>query len=162
MKRILIYLLLFAILGYGLWPYYTVFRLDNALAERDPKAIAPYVDLAAIRAHYKERLGGAVDAFTPRDNSDGERVIDWLAKNLRQLGDSALDQAITLEWVRNMLVDAASRAAGGGTARFMAGIDFAFFESWDRFVIRLGKLGNATHVVLRLEGAEWRVTDVVR
>ena len=162
MKRILIYLILFAVLGYGLWPYYTIFRLDNALAERDPTAIAPYVDLAAIRANYKERLGGTMNAFVPRDNSDGERVVGWLADNLRKLGDSALDQAITLEWVRNMLVDAASRASGDGTSRFMAGIDFAFFESWDRFVIRLGKLGNATHVVLRLEGAEWRVTDVVR
>ncbi len=161
MKRILVYLLLFAAIGYGIWPYYTVFRLDAALAAPEPKTIAPYVDLAAIQRNYKARLGDAVIPFVPRGNNDSERVIAWLAQNLQKLGDSALDQAITYEWVRNSLRDAAARATDKRPAYFMAGIDFAFFESWNRFVIRLGKLGGETHVVLSLQKKHWRVTDLV-
>jgi len=163
MTRFVTYLLLFALLGYGLWPYYTVFRLDNALAQSDPAAIAPYVDLPAIRVGYKARLDGTVDTFVPSDNSDGARVVQWLADNLQRLGDTALDQAITLEWVRNMLRDAVARTGDGQARRFIGGIDFAFFESWDRFVIRLGELGEGpVFVVMTLQGADWRVTDVVR
>ena len=161
MKRILVYLLLFAAIAYGIWPYYTIFRLDTALAASDPKTLAPYVDLEAIQRHYKERLGDAVNAFVPRTDSDSERVVAWLAQNLQKLGDSALDQAITYEWVRNSLRDAAARATDKRPAYFMAGIDFAFFESWNRFVIRLGKLGAETHVVMSLQDQRWRVTDVV-
>ena len=53
MARTLGYLLLLAVIGYGLWPYYTIFRLDSALLVTDPQAIAPYVDLPAKigRAH---------------------------------------------------------------------------------------------------------------
>ena len=160
MARILGYLLAFAVIGYGIWPYYTIFRLDNALADTDPKALAPYTDLPAVKAAYRARLGETVGGFAPKGDSDGERVIAWLAGNLQRLGDSALDQAITYEWVRNALRDAAARATDKRPAYFMAGIDFAFFEAWDRFVIRLGQLGEETHVVLRLEGTQWRITDI--
>ncbi|MCF7992327.1 MAG: DUF2939 domain-containing protein [Thiohalocapsa sp.] len=162
MARILVYLLAFAVIGYGIWPYYTIFRLDTALAQPSAKAIAPFVDLPAVQAAYKSRLDSAVGDFMPRGDSDGERVLAWLADNLQRLGDSALDQAITLEWVHGSLRDAAARATEERPAYFMAGIDFAFFESWNRFVIRLGVPGNDTHVIMRLQDWQWRITDVVR
>ncbi len=162
MARTLGYLLLLAVIGYGLWPYYTIFRLDSALLVTDSKAIAPYVDLPAIQQHYKQRLEGNVNGLVPQGNGDTERVIAWLAENLTRLGDGALSQAITVEWVRNALRDAAARGTESRPAYFTAAIDFAFFESWNRFVIRLGKLGGETHVVLGLNGPHWRVTDIVR
>jgi len=162
MARILTYLLLIALLGYGLWPFYTVFRLDSALTLSDPKAIAPYVDLPAIQQNYKQRLQSTLHAFVPRTDSDSGRVLGWLSQNLTRLGDGALQQAITDEWVRNALREAAARATDERPAYFLAAIDFAFFESWDRFVIRLGKLGGETHVVLGLTGPIWQVTDVVQ
>jgi hypothetical protein len=162
MARILGYLLLLGVIGFGLWPYYTIFRLDTALSLSDPQAIAPYVDLPAIQQHYKQRLGGTVNSFVPQGDGDSERAIAWLAQNLTRLGDGALDQAITVEWVRNTLREAAARGTESRPAYFMAAIDFAFFESWNRFVIRLGPLGGETHVVLGLKGPYWRVTDIVR
>jgi hypothetical protein len=37
------------------------------------------------------------------------------------------------------------------------------FESWDSFIVRLGELGyNDTQLRLRLKGATWKLTDVVR
>ncbi|MCG6939664.1 MAG: DUF2939 domain-containing protein [Thiohalocapsa sp.] len=162
MGRILGYLLLLAALGYGLWPYYTVFRLDDAVRAADPKALAPYVDLAAIKANYQRRLARAVPAFEPRSGAGADQVVSWLKTNLGRLGDAALDQAITLDWVRNALREAAERTTGSRPALFIDAIDFAFFESWNRFVIRVGPIGNATHVVLGLDGKDWRIIDLVR
>lgn len=162
MARLFAYLALLAAIGYGIWPYYTIFRLDAVLSGADPKAIAPYVDLPAIQRHYKQRLDAGADRCAPRADDDSERMISWLAQNLGRLGDGALSQAITEQWVVDALRAAAARATDKRPAYLTAGIDFAFFESWNRFVIRLGPLGAETHVVLRPEGPVWRVTDVVR
>jgi hypothetical protein len=162
MTRLLGSLLLLAVLAYGIYPYYTVYRIDVALSKPEANALLPYLDLPAIRAGYKQRLGGAVDSVVPKGDSEADRALGWLADNLQRLGDTALDQVITLDWVRKQMQDAAARGAVQ-RPNFISGIDFAFFESWDRFVIRLGRLGeDETYVVLTLEGTEWKVTDVIR
>ncbi len=162
MSRLLSYLLLLAVLGYGLWPYYTVFQLDDAVREADPAALAPFVDLAAIQDRYAARIATAVPAFEPRTGPGADQVVVWLATNLPRLGDAALGQAITLEWVQSSLREAAQRTTESRPALFMDAIDFAFFESWNRFVIRVGPFGGATHVVLGLQGRDWRIIDLVR
>jgi hypothetical protein len=162
MARLLGYLLVLAVLAYGLWPYYTVFRLDDAVREAEPEALAPFVDLAAIQANYAARITTPVPAFQPRGDPGADQVVLWLNTNLPRLGDAALDQAITLEWVQNSLREAAQRTTESRPALFMEAIDFAFFESWNRFVIRLGPIGSETHVVLGLEDQNWRIVDLVR
>lgn len=165
MIKILRNLIILAALLFALWPFVTVFRLDGALAKPDlqssTQSLAPLVNLPAIQAQYKSRLGNTVDAWLP-SGGDSDEIIGWLAKNLQHLGDSALDQAITLEWVRDSLREAMLRAAPQQDS-LLAAVDFAFFESWNRFVIRLGKLGaNPTHLVLSLEGYRWQLTDIAR
>ncbi len=163
MARLFGSLLLLAVLAYGIYPYYSVYRIDVALGKPEAKALLPYLDLPAIRAGYKQRLGGTVNRFVPKGDSEGDRALGWLADNLAQLGDTALDQVITLDWVRRQIQDAAARGTVQRPANFLSAIDFAFFESWNRFVIRLGELGqDPTHMVLTLEGAEWKVTDLIR
>ncbi len=160
MPRIIAFLLAFVVITYGAWPYYTLYRLDTALGMSDPVALAPFVDLPAIQGHYQERIGDSLSGMLPQGGREGERVIGWLAENLRQLGQVALDQTITLDWVRNRLRDAASRSTDKRPAYFMAGINAAFFESWNRFGVRLGPPDNATHVSMALEGFSWRIVDI--
>ncbi len=162
MTRLLGYLLVLAVLAYGLWPYYTVFRLDDAVRAAEPEGLAPFVDLAAIQANYAARLSASVPVFEPHGDPGPGQVLLWLQSNLQRLGDAALDQAITLQWVQDSLRQAAERVSESRPALFIDAIDFAFFESWNRFVIRLGPLGSETHVVLGLEGKDWRVVDLVR
>ena len=158
-------LVIVVVLLYALWPYVTVFRINSALAKPDvqtsTQALSHLVDLPAIQAHYKSRLGNTVDAWLP-SGGDSDEIIGWLSKNLQHLGDSALDQAITLEWIRDSLREAMLRAVPQQDS-LLAAVDFAFFESWNRFVIRLGKLGaNPTHLVLSLDGYRWQLTDIAR
>ena len=155
------YLLVFALIAFGMWPYYAVFRLDDALGKPDVSALQDMVDLPAIQANYKERLTEGLDVLPSTGDAGG--VMVWLQQNLQHLGDSALSQAITLGWVRDTLRQAASDATKQRPAYLIAGITFAFFESYDTFLVRVGELGRgATHIRMRLEGDTWRVTDIIR
>lgn len=159
--RYIIYLLLIGLVAFGLWPYVTVFRLDGALVQDDTAELARFVDLPAIRANYKARITAGADRLLP--STDTNSTMAWIRQNLSRLGDSALDQAITLPWVRDTLRQAITEATRQSPPSLLSGIDFAFFESYDRFLIRIGDLGrNPTHVRLTLEGQEWKITDLIR
>ena len=159
--KYLVYLFLFLLLLFGIWPYYTIFRLDGALAQEDTAALAPMVDLPAIRANYKSRVTAGADALLPP--ADPKTTIGWLRQNLVRLGDAALDQAITLPWVRDTLRQAVSEATNQNPPYLLSGVDYAFFETPTRFLIRIGDLGrNPTHVRLGLKGIEWKITDIIR
>jgi hypothetical protein len=159
--RYLGYLLLFALIAFGIWPYYSLFRLDDALGKPDVDALQELVDLPAIQANYKQRLSEGLDIL-PKTAQPGD-TLGWLQSNLQRLGDSALTQVITLDWVRNTLQEAAAQATKQKPPYLLAAVSFAFFESYDTFLVRIGELGHgATHIRMKLEGKEWRVTDIIR
>ncbi|MBB1075096.1 DUF2939 domain-containing protein [Rhodoferax sp. 4810] len=161
---------LFALLivAFGLWPYLTIFHLDGALHQSDATAIeefSPYVNLPAIQAHYKTRLDNTVTNVMPTNDGagHGDQVLNWVAGNFKLLGDAALKQKITIDWVRTSLNEAAERATAERPASFISAIDFAFFESWDRVVIRIGALDRQpTYAILSLNNWQWQLTDVIR
>ena len=159
--RYLVYLLLFALVVFGVWPYYYVFKLDGALGQEDTTELATLVDLPAIRRNFKARVTAGADQLLPV--TDPKSTMGWIRLNLERLGDSALDQAITVPWVRETLRQAVTEATHQSPPFLLSGIDFAFFESYNRFLIRIGDLGrNPTHVRLTLEGTEWKITDIIR
>ncbi|AGA92068.1 Protein of unknown function (DUF2939) [Thioflavicoccus mobilis 8321] len=165
MMRLLRFLLLFALLAYGLWPYYSVFRLDTALGHDDPAELQNLVDLQAIQQNYKRRFNAGLGGLLPPDSDpdQDQPFVRGLAQGLDRLGSAAIDQYITLPWVAETLRGATRAATNQNPAYLISGISFAFFESYDRFLIRIGRLGEgAVHVRMRLEGTDWRVTDIVR
>jgi hypothetical protein len=154
------YLFLFALLAFAIWPYFTVYRLDEAINQEGTAQLATLVDLPAIQANYKARVAANVDGLLPP--TDPDSVMGWVRQNVERLGDSALQQAITLPWVRDTLRRAVTRATGQSPPYLIAAIDFAFFESYDRFLIRIGELDRApVHVRMSLEGTDWRITDII-
>jgi hypothetical protein len=158
--RFIGYLVLFALIGYGVWPYYSVYQMDKAINLQDTTQLADLVDLPALRANYKKRVSDGVKGVLPTDDPNG--ITSWIRQNLERLGDSALEQAITLPWVRDTLRDAVIQTSGQKTPYLLGGIDFAFFESYNRFLIRLGELGQgATHVRLSLIDNQWKITDII-
>lgn len=160
--RFIGYLVILALIAFGIWPYYVVvFQLDDALSKEDTAKLAPLVDLPAIRANYKSRIAAGAGQVLPP--ADPGTALAWIRQNLERLGESALEQAITLDWVRNTMHEATVRATNQSPPYLLAGIDFAFFESYNRFLIRLGDLGRApTHVRMTLEGTQWRITDIIQ
>jgi hypothetical protein len=158
--RFIGYLLLLALITYGLWPYYSLYRLDGAIVRPDTAELATLVDLPAIRANYKRRLAAGVSGMLPAE--DPQSVTGWIRQNVERLGDSALEQTITLDWVRETVRDAVTQVTGQSPPYLIGAVDFAFFESHDRFLIRLGRLGeNATHLRVSRIGAQWKITDII-
>jgi hypothetical protein len=89
-------------------------------------------------------------------------VLGWLQQNLRQVGEDAVEETITIDWVRDRLRAAVVRASDQPRPYFLGAVTFAFFESYDSFIIRLGELGrNASHIRLELQDHKvWRITGI--
>jgi len=158
--RLLRYLVLFALVAFVVWPYYHIFRIDNALGRGDMQALEQFLDVPAIRRNYKERLERGLGLRPElRDTDDMARM----RQNLQRLGDVALERTITPEWVRDTLRQAAAAATDARAPYFMGAVTFAFFDSYDRFLIRLGRLGrDASHVRMGFRDWTWRITDIIR
>ena len=158
--RFLISLFLASFLVFLFWPYYHIYRLDDALGRPEPAALAPLVDLDAIRDNTKARLTWA---FGMRDAAPEVEPLRWLQQGLQRAGEVAIEDTIDLGWVQTQLRDAVSAATERRPAYLLAAVDFAMFESWNRFIVRLGRLGyGESHLRLHLEGLTWKVTDIVR
>ena len=153
------FLLFAALLAFLAWPYYRIYQIDDVLGYDDPEALAPLVDLEAVRAGTLSQLDSSMQAATGRPQ-DGS-VMDWVKDNLRDLGSGAVDQMIDLAWVQAALQRAARQAIDEPPYYFMRGIDYAFFDGYDSFLIRLGEIDrNPTHVRLRLRAGNWRITGI--
>ena len=92
------YSLFAALLAFVAWPYYRIYQIDDVLGYDDPEALAPLVDLEAVRAQAdlenqrrrhemdldkarKFALTGFVEALLP--------VVDSMELGLAAAGDAA-------------------------------------------------------------------------
>lgn len=160
--RLFGYLLLLLLIIYGLWPYYSLYRLEGALLRPDDTELAILVDLPAIRANYKHRIAAGINTLLGPINPQAQGLAGWIRQGAEQLGERAIEGAITLGWVRETLRHAVSRITGQDPPYLLQAVEFAFFESPDRFLVRLGRLGeNAVHLRLTRIGGGWRLTDII-
>ncbi len=160
--RFLIYLLLLLLILYGLWPYYSLYRLEAALLRPDDTELASLVDLPAIRANYQHRIAAGLNTLLPPASPQLQGSVGWIREGAERLGERALDQIITLAWVRETLRHTVTEITGQDPPYLLQAVDFAFFESPERFLVRLGLLGeSATHLRLSRSGAGWRLTDII-
>jgi len=143
--------------AYIAWPYYHVWRLNQAVILDDRQALGTQVDLEAVREQIKRRLNKEVDSSV---GDVSNAFVDWLQDGIRRMGDQAVEQLVTLEWVREQLL---SKTRPGDTPGFIDHIDYAFFDRPDGFLVRIGQLDeDPVHVRLSLSLRDfaWRVSAV--
>ena len=148
--RVLITLLL-VMYGWLFWPFLTLWQLDRALVRDDQASLARLVDLAAVRDAIRRSLnkdaGGTLGPFS-------DDFIEWLQKAIRRRGTSALDQEVTLAWVREQLLSRSPPGTGLWPA-----LSWAFFDHPLHFTLRLGGAATAPVVVrMRFTGGGWRIS----
>jgi hypothetical protein len=154
MKGFLALLFLFA-LAFLVWPYTAVYRLNQALQRDDQQAIGEMIDLASIREQIKRKLNKNVESAIG-DVSNG--FIDWLQNGIQRMGADAVEQMVDNAWVVARLRSHNREPRQGG---FMDQMTYAFFDSPDRLLLRIGALDdNPVHAHLSLQGLRWRVTAV--
>ncbi len=149
--------LLLLLLAYVAWPYVTILRLDRALTNNDFDSLEYLVDLGAVQQAFKDRMEQGLQGTLGQDSG---RMFDFIRGGISQLGGSAIEQLVTMEWVRAKLLSKSDPGLGSAPS-FLKPVSFAFFESYDRFIIRIGQLGaNPVHVRLRLQDWDWRIVAV--
>jgi len=152
--------LLFAVLlPFLAWPYYRIYQIDDVLCRDNLEDLAPLVDLAAVRAGVAQQLDARMQSTTGQAAQGS--LLDWVHENLRKLGSDAAERMIDLEWVRETLQRASRQAIAEPPYYLIKAIDYAFFEGFDSFLIRLGQLEqNPTHVRMQLRQGNWRITGI--
>jgi hypothetical protein len=150
-------LVVFTLLAVTAWPYIYVYRLDNALSSADLNSLAPLIDMDAVRTQVKADIEKDVDKTV---GDGGGRVMSWLKKGVKVVSDTAVDVNVDLQWVKETL----NAKPGDSDSRrdsFMGDIDYAFYESLDTFIIRLGALdAEPVHVRLARSDQTWRVIAI--
>ncbi len=138
------------LLLYLAWPYFTLWQLDQALVSGDAAALDRLVDLAAVRDEIKRKLN---KDSTSAIGDLSDPFIRWLEAGIQTAGSGAVDQLVTLDWVRDQLL---TDVAGKG---LLARLSFAFFDAPNGFRLTIdGSGGNPVHARLTLGKAAWRVS----
>ncbi len=145
-------LLVLAMIGYLALPYYSLYRLDHALAANDTLQLNRYIDLDQVRSGLKRGL--RIEGSGQQEGM-ASRIFRGTANSMSAF---TVDRVATLDWVRQQL----SGAGGEQEAlSLFESLDHAFFESPNRFLVRLGELsGDHLFFMMRREGLVWRVTEL--
>lgn len=137
------------------WPYTTLWRLDQAVRADDPAALAGLVNLARIQDEIKRKLNKDADSDI---GPMSDRFIQWLEKGIHALGSDAVERLVTLEWVRERLL---AHAALGKEGAFLGQVSYAFFDRGGGFRVHIGPpAANPTRVRLQLQGLDWRISAI--
>ncbi|MCU7929639.1 MAG: DUF2939 domain-containing protein [Candidatus Thiodiazotropha sp. (ex Codakia rugifera)] len=142
-------------MAFLIWPYTTVYRLDQALQQNDQQALAELIDVAAVREQIKRKLNKNVKSSIG-DVSNG--FIDWLQSGIQRLGGDAVEQMVDIRWIVTQLRVHNRNPEQGG---FFDHMTYAFFDGPDRLLLRIGDWdNNPVHAHLSLQGTHWRITAV--
>lgn len=140
-------------LVYLAWPYVALWELSRAVADPHPEVLAERVDIEAVRGEIRKKLNKDSPSAIGKLS---DPFILWLEGGIRRLGTGALDDLVTLDWVRERLT--ANSPPGKG---FLPQVAYAFFDSPGGYEVRLGAPGQApVHFRMALQGFRWRVTAV--
>lgn len=151
--KTLIAILILCLAAFVAWPYYHVWRLDQAAILDDRAELNRLVDLEAVRDQIERRLNKEVNSAVGEVSN---AFVDWLQTGIQLMGSEAVERMVTLDWVREQLL---SKTGSGGQSGFVDQISYAFFDRPTGFLVRIGELGeDPVHFRLTLEGAGWRVT----
>jgi len=152
MKTLIAILLLF-LAAFVAWPYYHVWRLDQAVIANDQAALADLVEITKVREEIKRRLNKEVDSTVGEVSNT---FVDWIQQGIQRMGSEAVDKLVTLDWVREQLL---SKSAPQDPPGFRHLISYAFFDSPSGFLVRIGELGEEpVHFRLSLQAGVWRMT----
>lgn len=159
MKNLILIGILLALCGFFVYPYVTLYQLDRALINNDRQALRELVDLDAVRDHRSALLRRDTERLIGQGRGD---VADFFREGARLLTDKAVSDIVDLDWVRTQLRRDGRPGNRQPYPSLLGEVAHAFFESPDRFLIRLGAPeDDPTHIRLRWTDWHWRVVAIV-
>jgi hypothetical protein len=148
-------LIFLAIMAYLVWPYYHIYEINSAVAQNNKAALEQLVDFEEVNKVYKENLKWRSEhTVAPQGGVLPDSMREGAQALMGTLGGIAAETVnIDAKWILERL-----RNLEGSP---LSQLNFAFFESPTRFMIRFGKLGrNPIHIQMTMQNWYWRVTAV--
>jgi DUF2939 family protein len=146
---------------YAAYPYWTLYRLDQALETHDTRRLDAMIDWPSLRRNLRDDLLTAATArLLPNDADRGPRFgADLLTAWGAALIDAAARGVLTSDALAT-LYDERRRA---GEPSLLHAIRFAFFRSPTSFDVHVetGR-DDRLRFEMTLESGAWRVTRLVR
>lgn len=153
-------IVLFA-LFYAAYPYWTLYRLDQALETHDTPRLDAMIDWPSLRRNLRDDMVSAGTArLLPNDTDEAHRFgADLLTAWGTTLIDAATRGLLTSDTLAT-LYDQRRRA---GASSLLNAIRFAFFRSATRFDVEVetGREDRLRFEMI-LESGAWRVTRLTR
>lgn len=144
--------LILALIAYGAWAYYELYRFEHALIDGDEGVLRELTDMEAVRQELKAQ-------FDRNLGSSDNPVLKWFQGNMQRLNAETMDRLVNMEWIREKLMAKVNEDRGA----IVPGIGFAFFESPTRLLVRYGELGREPvhlYMSLQLDVRRWQVTAI--
>jgi DUF2939 family protein len=148
-------------LFYAAYPYWTLYRLDQALETHDTQRLEAMIDWPSLRRNFRDDvLAAATARLLPNDADAAHRFgADLVTAWGTTLIDAAARGLLTSETLAT-LYDERRRA---GASSLLHAIRFAFFRSPTSFDVDVetGR-DDRLRFEMTLESGAWRVTRLVR
>ncbi len=153
--KTLLFAFIILLLAFLAWPFTAIYRLDQALAANDRHTLERLVDIESIQEQIKRKMNKNVDS-TIGNVSNG--FVEWLQNGIQQLGSDAIESMVNLDWAMTQLRSKNQDNLQGG---FLDHLSYAFFDSPDSLLLRIGELGeDPVHARLTLHKTEWRISAI--
>ncbi len=148
-------LLSFAFAAFIAWPYVHIYQLSTAITNNDQPALEKLIDFESVNKVYKQNIEWKVNNTVGGSSNLLPESMRGSAEALAgALGNLAAE---TTEINPKNLIEQL-RIIDGSPWEQMT---FAFFESPNSFIIRLGQLGhNPIHIRMTMQDWYWRLTAI--
>lgn len=151
-------------------PYYTVYRLDRGLQEKDQEAVSERIDFESLRSSLKDQINGRMMSEMSRseDIKDNPLAAGFALFLAPKLIDGMIYTMVSPAGVTALLSEGEipEGASQGNISSVSEAerpeISYAFFEGVDQFKVILNKKDSDETMRLRLErqGLGWKLTKV--
>lgn len=156
MKSLIISIVLIVILVFFGWPYNAVYQLDQALVRNDVAKIEQLIDIPKIQENLKAEVQQDID----QGISGAGNFTNMLKQGVSALSNVAVDNMVDVKWVRERLLGLHENKEAVSLS-LLNRISYAFYDSHDEFLVRVGELGNKPmHFLMKKTDNQWRVIAI--
>lgn len=155
MKKLFVLLLLLGLV-YIAYPYFELYRLDQALQANDQAALKELVDIHSVRGDQKRQLAITTDrAVGYSDNI----ISHFLREGAQVIGETAVDNSVDYAWFRSKLNQ--DKPASEPFSPMLERVSHAFFEEPRAFMFRVGEMNaSPVQVLMVFSDYKWRVVAI--
>ena len=132
----LIFILLAAFIASA---YGTVYQLSGALQNNHVETLQKLLDIPVIQENYQKTIKQQLNTGLIGKMIGSGETAQAIRNTMQSLTNVGVKQAIDKEWVRDVL----AKNSDGNYRAITDSLSFAFFESPQLFLVRLGELGQS-------------------